>query len=356
MVNSIKMDKEKAEAAVLGGAVLGGGGGGWVEDGKNLARIALQNGFSQIFPLDTLADNTMLVTVSAVGAPSEGSGTIKPEDYIQAVELLREKTGMNIGGLISSEIGALGVVNGWIQSAILKIPLVDSPCNGRAHPIGLMGSMGLHKIKGYVSIQSVVGGHEDTRIEAVFKNSLEKASQKVLEGAARATGMVAVARNPVSVEYVKTHGAPNAISMAIKLGKVMLENKHADPEQMVNSILAFFGGDFTFKGKVKQVSLQIAEGLDTGKIDIDVRGRRHELTFWNEYMTLEDQRRRIATFPDLIMTFDAETGNPVISAEIQEDQEIIIIVVSAKRLILGAGVKDNQLLRRIEKTLDKKIL
>lgn len=349
MFNSIKINKENVEAAVLGGAVLGGGGGGWIEDGKNLAKIALQNGFSQIVPLDTLDENTMLVTVSAVGAPSEGSNTVKPEDYVRAVELLREGTGINIGGLISSEIGALGVVNGWIQSAVLKIPLVDSPCNGRAHPLGLMGSMGLHKVKDYVSIQSVVGGQGDTHIEALFKNSLEKASQKVLERAARARGMVAVARNPVSVGYVKTHGAPNAISMAIKLGKVMLENKQASPEKMINSIKLFFGGDFIFKGKVKQVSSQIEEGLDTGKIDIDIRSEQYKLTFWNEYMTLEDQRQRIATFPDLIMTFDAKTGNPLISTEIQEKQEIIIIVVSAKRLILGAGVKDRKLLKRIEK-------
>lgn len=353
MENSIKINKKNAEAAVLGGAVLGGGGGGWIEDGKNLARIALKNGFSQIVPLDSLAENTMLVTVSAVGAPSEGSKSIKPKHYVRAVELLRDETGIKIGGLISSEIGALGVVNGWIQSAILKIPLVDSPCNGRAHPLGLIGSMGLHKIKDYVSIQSVVGGHGDSYTEALFKNSLEKASQKVLEVAARVKGMVAVARNPITVEYVKIHGAPNAISMAIKLGKIILENKLSGPEQMVNSINLFFGSDFTLKGKVKQVSLKIEEGLDTGKIDIDIRGKEYRLTFWNEYMALEDQRHRIATFPDLIMSFDAKTGNPLISAEIKENQEIIIIVVSAKRLILGAGVKDSQLLKKIEETMGK---
>jgi len=47
--------------------------------------------------------------------------------------------GLSISGLISSEVGALGVVNGWVQSAALQIPVIDAPANGRAHPLGLMG-------------------------------------------------------------------------------------------------------------------------------------------------------------------------------------------------------------------------
>ena len=44
------------------------------------------------------------------------------------------------------------------------------------------------------------------------------------------------------------------------------------------------------------------------------QGRRLDLTFWNEYMTLEafdtagGRRGRLATFPDLMATFDLATG------------------------------------------------
>ena len=168
---SIRVDELTIEAAVLGGTVLGGGGGGWIEEGRKLGQIAFSRGFREILPLDALPDEAVLLTVSAVGAPSVGSDLLAAEDYIQAVELFRKKTGAEIDGLISSEIGALGVVNGWVQSAALHIPVVDAPCNGRAHPLGLMGSLGLHRQKNLVSRQTAVGGSQEkgTRVEAFLE-------------------------------------------------------------------------------------------------------------------------------------------------------------------------------------------
>ena len=39
-----------------------------------------------------------------------------------------------------------------------------------------------------------------------------------------------------------------------------------------------------------------------------------QLTFWNEYATAEKDGKRLATFPDLIMTINAKTGEPVTTA------------------------------------------
>jgi len=184
----MKIDKEAAEASILGGAILGGGGGGWIEEGRTLAQLALQRGFSKIHSLKDIPDEAVLLTVSAVGAPSAGSSILEPEDYVRAVEMFAEKTGIKIGGLISSEIGALGIVNGWLQSAALNIPVVDAPCNGRAHPLGLMGSMGLTKKEKYISRQTAVGGRakSNNQVEAFFEGPLSEVSKKVRESAVTA--------------------------------------------------------------------------------------------------------------------------------------------------------------------------
>ncbi len=76
----IKVDKVTAEAAILGGAILGGGGGGWLEEGKRLAEFALAHGFASIFPLEALNPDELLLTVSAVGAPSARQAKLSPED------------------------------------------------------------------------------------------------------------------------------------------------------------------------------------------------------------------------------------------------------------------------------------
>ncbi|MEW6455822.1 MAG: AroM family protein [Acidobacteriota bacterium] len=101
----IKINEETIEAAVLGGAVLGGGGGGWIEEGRKIAKLAFEKGFSEILPLEVLSEEALLLTVSAVGAPSTGSEMLSPDDYVRSVDFFIKKTGMKIDGLISSEIG-----------------------------------------------------------------------------------------------------------------------------------------------------------------------------------------------------------------------------------------------------------
>jgi hypothetical protein len=420
----LKVYKGTIEAAVLGGAVLGGGGGGWIEEGRELARIAVDQGFREVLAIEDVPEDALLLTVSAVGAPSAGSAVLKPEDYVRSVKFFQEKTGMKIGGLISSEIGALGIVNGWVQSAFLNIPVIDAPCNGRAHPLGLMGSMALHRDREYVSFQTAVGGDNSkgNRIEAFFSGSLQEASKLVREASVKAGGLVAVARNPVPACYVKKNGAPGAIRMALGLGKILLEkskiqerNKIQDnekvqesertqesektpeykkmlasrkipgsekmlesnkilegkimpeaekisqskkygPDEAMNELVEHLGGDFLIKARVEKLSLRTEGGLDVGQMLLSEGKGHYGLTFWNEYMTLEADKRRIATFPDLIVTFDCETALPLISAQIKENCEVFVITVPSEKLILGAGVCDPALLKTVESAIGKEVL
>ena len=61
------------------------------------------------------------------------------------------------------------------------LPVVDVPCNGRAHPTGVMGSMNLHKVKDYKTVQACVGGNPDTgnHVECFFEGSIEHTSKLV---------------------------------------------------------------------------------------------------------------------------------------------------------------------------------
>lgn len=353
----MRIDEKMVEAAVSGGAILGGGGGGWIDEGLRLGHFAWKSGFRDIRSIETVADDAMLLTVSGVGAPSAGSHALAPEDYVRAVELFLEKTRARVSGFISSEVGALGVVNGWVQSAALQIPVVDAPANGRAHPLGLMGSMGLHRLADYVSRQTAVGGKREggNRVEAFFEGPLAEVSAKVREVAVNAGGMVAVARNLISAGYVRKNGAPGAITMARQLGDIWLERRKAGPKGTLKAIYDFLGAGFMVEARVDEITLRTEGGLDVGMIHLRTPIDSYELTFWNEYMTLERNRRRLATFPDLIVTFDANTATPLISVQIKEGQDAAVIAVPAARLILGEGMRDDLLLGQVEVAIGKEI-
>ncbi|HHY75890.1 MAG TPA: DUF917 family protein [Firmicutes bacterium] len=378
------LNEEILEAAVAGGSFYGGGGGGSPELGRKLGKMALEikrAGKSPsgqaltLLDLDDLPGDALLLTVSAVGSPAGKGYHAGPEEYARAVEFFREKTGLEVAGLIANECGGLATVNGWIQSAGTGLSVVDAPCNGRAHPTGIMGSMGLHRVKGYESIQAVVGGSREagTYLEALVQGSLSFADSVVRQAAAYTGGLVAVARNPVTVSYAREHNAAGAISLCIRVGKAMLEAGHG--EDRIRAAAEASGGYVALKGVVAVKRLVSAGGFDTGVLIVESGDGAYEITFWNEYITLERTERggsghpagsaqtagsgrseRLATFPDLIATLDLCSGFPVSSAEVKEGQGIAVVVVPRSELILGAGVKDPELYAPVEQAVGKDIV
>lgn len=346
-----RIDEEWVEAAVLGGAILGGGGGGSPEEGRRLGRLALEIGSPNILNLEQLPDEALILTVSAIGAPSANSRPL-PSHYVKAVRIIMEQVEEEISGLMTNELGGLSVVNGLIQSAILDIPLIDAACNGRAHPTGAMGSMGLSMDNEFISHQAAVGGskEEGRYIEIYAEGALSTVSKVIRRAAEEARGTIAVARNPVVARYVRDNAAVGALSQAVQLGRIYLEGKVG--EERVEKVVKALDGTIVTQGRVDYVRLISQGGFDLGEVKVG----HLILTFWNEYMTLEKDGKRLATFPDLIMTMEARTGWPITAAEIQQGQEIMVITVPRENLNLGAGMKDPELFREVEEVTGKEIV
>jgi hypothetical protein len=349
------LTEKHVEAAVLGGAVLGGGGGGSMRHGLELGRLAVQIGRPVLVDADECADDDVLVTCSGVGAPAAKKAFVSPRAYWRTVELLKDQSGTPIDGLITNECGGNAIINGWLQAALLDLPVVDLPCNGRAHPTGVMGSMGLEKVEGFVSFQAFAGGNpeENAYVEGCVSGSLSKASALVRQAAVQAQGLVGVARNPVAASYAKENAAPGAVSMGIELGMLMIQEKDKGADKLVSSVVEFLKGDIVARGVVKELKLETTGGFDVGMAYIDGYG----VTFWNEYMTLErPDGERVSTFPDQIMTMDGETGMPVTSAELQKGQEVYLISVPKSRLRLGEGMRSRELMGEVERIVNKEIV
>lgn len=348
---SQQLTKEDGIAAVYGGCILGGGGGGWIHDGLKRVEAAFNiTKTINLISIDDLQDTDYVACVSLVGAPSAKDRYVDETHYISTVKRLQQEFPHPIKALITNENGAGGSINGWVQSAELDIPILDAPCNGRAHPTGTMGSLNLTEKDDYISIQSFSGGRGYHYIDGIIKGELHHTSQAIRQLSVLAGGLIAVCRNPVDAKYVKEHAAIGGISQAIELGKSFLA-KPEGPER-IEAALTFLNGTLLKTGKVTDFKLENTGGFDVGTLVIDDL----EVTFWNEYMTAEMNGKRVGTFPDLIMTFDAKSGRPLVSAEITLNMEIAVISVPKDKLKLGSTMFNETLLRAIEPIIQKQIL
>jgi len=350
------LDLESVECASLGGAFLGGGGGGSMEEGKALGRLALQAGNPRLAPLAELADDAAVLTVSAVGAPAAQEIHVEPADYVRAVEMLRSQ-GISVDGLMTSENGGLATLNGWYQSAVIGVPVVDAACNGRAHPMGTMGSIGLHRVKDYRSVQAAVGGHRQAGryLELSVSGSLLSAGAVIRQAAVHAGGLVAVARNPVSTRYAREHAAVGAVSQAMHIGKILRGAPSC--RDAVEAVFSYLdGGGVIAEGAVAAVELKTVGGFDVGAVRVSAQGEIYRLAFLNEWMSIEKGEVRIATFPDLIVAMDTQSRIPVTTAQVRGGTDVMLLSVPAQNLKLGAGMRDPELYRALEEMTGKEIV
>jgi len=141
--------------------------------------------------------------------------------------------------------------------------------------------------------------------------------------------------------------------LALKLGEAMIKAKLTGPQAVAFASMDILGGNVITTSRVKDKELISEGGFDHGKIILE---DGHEITFWNEYMTLEYNGKRINTFPDLIMTIDGESGIPATSAEVRKGQMVIVVSALSKNLILGEGMRCQELFEPVEKVIGKEII
>ncbi len=350
------LSPDDGQAAVYGGAILGGGGGGSIEAGLEMVRAAFAAGRPRLVSPADIAPDDQVVTVGLVGSPASLGARVVPADYVRAARLLEAdlaRDGLPAAkGFIANENGAVASVNGWLQAAATGLPVVDAPCDGRAHPTALMGALGLHLEPSYRSRQAAAGGDRSTGlyVELTVQGSLDRASAAVRQAAVQAGGLVAVARNPVPVSRAITHGSPGAISQAIEVGRAFLG-------QGPSGVAALFAAPVVLTGRVRGLELRTEGGFDIGSLSIDGEaGATWRIDFWNEYALLEDTAgRRLFTFPDLIVVFDLSTGRPMTSGDIRSGQDALIMGVHREEIRVGAAVLDPLLLRAMEQALGKAI-
>ncbi|HVB09931.1 MAG TPA: DUF917 family protein [Bacillota bacterium] len=343
------IDDSELLRLVHGGAVLGGGGGGSIAEGLAAGWRAVAGGCPRIMELDAIAPDSIVVTLSRVGpiVADEPRGT---DDGLRALRLFREAFPGEVAGFVPSEVGPGAVTYGLAESSATGLPVIDAPCNGRAHPTGVMGSLGLDADPAYSTVTVAVGGSLGSPgIEVTARGDLSLAAQLVRESAARLGRPVTVVRNPVPASYLRQHAAVGALAMARKVGGALLRSLPSGVAAVMDAIAELLGGQAHGCGPVQEIDLADRGGYTVGRLRVALTPRRVlTVPVCNEYMMVFDPEGRLASFPDLIVLFDAETALPLGSRSLRTGQEVGVLTVPRSRLILGSPMRNPALLHPVE--------
>ena len=348
------LDERRLIELVYGGAVLGAGGGGSVEAGLAAGREALALGTPLLAQLGELAPQSLIATLGIVGSAGMTVDQARPQHGL-ALRRLEELERKPIGAVIPSEVGPQTVTYGWRESAVSGVPVADAPCNGRAHPLGLMGSLGLHRRPSYITSTIVIGSsrRNHTRVELILRTSATKASKMVREAAATSGIPLAVARNPLPASYVKRKAAVGGLKYAGHVGRIVLNEMNRGLLRLLERLSPWMGGQVLSEGRVNYSTLTEAGGFTIGHILMrDQDGRDCRVAVCNEYLGFQRNGIVVAAFPDLITLFDFDSALPLSSPDVKAGKRVAVFAVPRARLKLGSTMKDLTLLRPIERLLN----
>jgi uncharacterized protein len=349
------LGERRMRELVYGGAVLGAGGGGSIDAGLVAGREALAEGTPRLAHIGELPPKTLVATLSIVGSVDGMTGEQAPPEHGLALRRLAEVEKRSIGAFIPSEVGPQAVLYGWRESALAGVPIADAPCNGRAHPLGLMGSLGLHRRPSYVTSTVGIGGSHTahTRVELILRTSATKASQMVRHNAATSGIPLAVARNPLPASYVRRNAAVGGLKYAADVGKIVLNEINRGLPRLLECLSQWLGGQILSDGRVNSAALAEAKGFTVGHILInDQDGSDCRVAVCNEYLAFQRRGIVLAAFPDLITLFDFDSALPLASPEVKPGKRVAVFAVPRARLKLGSTMKDPALLRPVERLLN----
>lgn len=132
----------------------------------------------------------------------------------------------------------------------------------------------------------------------------------------------------------------------------MKKAREKGPGAVIEAAASMISGIILHRGEIETVDRFTAGGMDTGTVSVG----GYEITFWKEYMTLEKDGERVATFPDLINIFSCETGRAVSSDLLLPGMQVALVSASRRELILGGGMRSPELFEPAETILGKEIL
>lgn len=317
-------------ALARGAAILGTGGGGDPYIGRLLAEAAVrEHGPVGVVQVEDLPDDAVVLSVAMIGAPTVMVEKLPSSaQFAEAVRSLAAYLGISPTHLACIEVGGVNSTTPIVAAAELGLPLVDGDGMGRAFP---EVQMVLPTLSGVRATPMALADEKGNT--AVFDTVDNRWAERLARTATVEMGCSAItAQYAMSGAEVKESFVRGSLSLSVRLGETLVaaRQRNDDPVEAVVEVL---GGTVVFEGKVADVERKTVTGFARGTARVTGTGRdagqEAVLRFQNEHLLVEVAGEVRTTAPDLIVTLDAETGEPITTEGLRFGARVRIVTAPA---------------------------
>lgn len=324
------IDEQALADITFGSTILGSGGGGDPYVGMLLVRDAIRRrGAIQMVDVDEVPDDANVVFIAGIGAPGVIIEKLpRAVEYERVLRDLERFTGMRFDYVCPSEAGGFNAVTPFATASAVGVPVIDADGMGRAFPSLELVTPTLYGASATPMV--MIDEHDNTMFLESESNAWAEDYARAAVVASGANGVMAV--YPMTGAQAKEWLVRGTVTAAEELGRAVREARaaHTSP---VEAVLSAHGGVLLFTGKIDAVKRENTRGWTIGEAELvgldGDEGSRFTLMFQNENLAAMRDGHFVATTPDLIMTLDLDSGEPIPTERIRYGYRVAIIGLPA---------------------------
>ena len=338
------LDGENIRAILYGAAFLSTGAGGTLNTGlRILDDLEKEGGVSlELITPDEMEEDGYAATVIGYGSPDVFLNTAFGADAQYAFDGMRAtlaREGKKLSAIYSVELAGFNTMTPIYVAVKNHMPLLDVDCNGKAFPTF---EKSLYTVRGGLTTPICMGGGQGDYIHFVPGDPMDfDTADRVIHKVCEVYEKIGLGTCVIPADKVASLTIPGMITLAEQVGRIVLDNigkfasggADADGRGLIRGIRSVTDGRTReiCRGRIVRLEKAASAAYNKGTVVIDNEpdGRRVYVDFKNENLLIRDGSKVIATVPETICTYFADTGEPVTNSELSEGMRIGICVVPA---------------------------
>ncbi|MCL6003303.1 MAG: DUF917 domain-containing protein [Thermoplasmatales archaeon] len=320
----MNIGEKELESLCIGSEITGSGGGGSTYPVKMVLKYYLENGKNPTFmKLKDVPDSSLVLAVAYIGSPMIMDERLpQGNNLLSSIKTLENSIGQKTSAIIPLESGGVNSLIPLIAGINSSTPVIDADGMGRAFPEISMTTFSFNG----VSVAPLTVSDDYGNVVVA-----EELNENLSDELARGIGLIFgggawLTAYPMTGGEVKKFAIEGTVSRNIEIGDVF--SLPIQAEDKIKKLRSRFRARLIGEGYVREIFRYREGKFAKGDLYIEFEdGRFIKISFQNEYMLIRENKKVIASVPEIISLLDTHTLQPIDTENVSADDEVTVLTI-----------------------------